>query len=70
MLLGMLGALTYVYRDLDRRVRSAMLRPGDGLHGTLRMLLGTILGGLLGLLRTSNQPINLEGVTLSLTPTS
>ncbi len=67
MLLGTLGAFTYVYRDLDRRVRAATLRPGDGLHGTLRMLLGTILGGLLGLLWTSDQPIKVEGVTLSLT---
>jgi hypothetical protein len=66
MLLGLLGAFTYVYRDLDRRVRTATLVPGDGLHGTLRMLLGTILGGLLGVLWTNGQPIQLEGVTLSL----
>ena len=67
MLLGLLGAFTYVYRDLDRRVRTATLMPGDGLHGTLRILLGTILGGLLGVLWTNGQPIHLEGVTLSLT---
>jgi hypothetical protein len=67
MLLGLLGAFTYVYRDLDRRVRAETLAPGDGLHGTLRMLLGTILGGLLGVLWTNGQPIKLEGVTLSLT---
>jgi hypothetical protein len=67
MLLGLLGAFTYVYRDLDRRVRTATLVPGDGLHGTLRMLLGMILGGLLGVLWTNGQPIELEGVTLSLT---
>lgn len=67
MLLGLLGAFTYVYRDLDRRVRNATLVPGDGLHGTLRILLGMILGGLLGVLWTNGQPIHLEGVTLSLT---
>jgi hypothetical protein len=67
MLLGLLGAFTYVYRDLDRRVRAATLMPGDGLHGTLRILLGMILGGLLGVLWTNGQPIKLEGVTLSLT---
>lgn len=67
MLLGLLGAFTYVYRDLDRRVRTATLVAGDGLHGTLRILLGTILGGLLGVLWTNGQPIKLEGVTLSLT---
>ena len=67
MLLGLLGAFTYVYRDLDRRVRTATLVSGDGLHGTLRILLGTILGGLLGVLWTNGQPVKLEGVTLSLT---
>jgi hypothetical protein len=40
--------------------------PGDGLHGTLRILLGTILGGLLGVVWTNGQPIKLEGVALSL----
>ena len=67
MLLGLLGAFTYVYRDLDRRVQTATLVPGDSLHGTLRMLLGTILGGLLGVVWTTGQPIQLEGVALSLT---
>lgn len=67
MLLGLLGAFTYVYRDLDRRVQAATLMPADGLHGTLRILLGTILGGLLGVLWTNGQPVQLEGVTLSLT---
>jgi hypothetical protein len=67
MLLGLLGAFTYVYRDLDRRVQAATLVPGDSLHGTLRMLLGTILGGLLGVVWTNGEPIKLEGVTLSLT---
>ena len=66
MLLGLLGAFTYVYRDMDRRVRTSTLRPGDGAHGTLRMLLGTILGGLLGVIWTNGQPIEFEGVALSL----
>jgi hypothetical protein len=66
MLLGLLGAFTYVYRDIDRRVRTATLLPGDGAHGTLRILLGTMLGGLLGVIWTNGQPIQLEGVTLSL----
>jgi len=66
MMLGLLGAFTYVYRDLDRRVRNATLLPEDSMHGSLRMLLGTILAGLLGVLWTDGQPIKLEGVTLSL----
>jgi hypothetical protein len=66
MLLGLLGAFTYVYRDIDRRLRTATLLPGDGAHGTLRMLLGTMLGGLLGVIWTTGQPIQLEGVKFSL----
>jgi hypothetical protein len=66
MLLGLLGAFTYVYRDMERRVRTSTLQPGDGAHGTLRMLLGTILGGLLGVIWTNGQPIEFEGVALSL----
>src|SRR3954468_5698271 len=67
MLLGFLGAFPYVYRDLDRCLRAATLVPGDGLHGSLRLLLGMILGGLLGILWTSGDPIHVEGVALSLT---
>jgi hypothetical protein len=66
MLLALLGAFPYVYRDINRRLRTATLLAGDGAHGTLRMLLGTILGGLLGVMWTSGQPIQVEGVTLSL----
>jgi hypothetical protein len=66
MLLGLLGVFTYVYRDIDRRVRTATLLPGDGAHGTLRILLGTILGGLLGVIWTNGQSIEVEGVALSL----
>jgi len=66
MLLGLLGAFTYVYRDIDRRVRTATLLPVDGAHSTLRILLGMTLGGLLGVIWTNGQPIQLEGVTLSL----
>ena len=66
MLLGLLGAFTYVYRDVDRRVLTATLQPGDGAHSTVRILLGMILGGLLGVVWTSGQSIQLEGVTLSL----
>jgi hypothetical protein len=32
----------------------------------LRILLGTILGGLVGVIWTNGQPIQLEGITLSL----
>ena len=66
MLLGLLGAFTYVYRNIDGKIRDATLSSGDGAHATLRMLLGMMLGGLLGVIWTNGQPIALEGVTLSL----
>jgi len=66
MLLGLLGACTYVYREFDSAVRSCTLNGSEGVHGVLRMLLGAILGGLLGLIWTGGQGVRLEGVTLSL----
>jgi hypothetical protein len=66
MLLGLLGACVYVYREIDDAIRTATLAAREGLHGTLRMLLGAILGGLLGALWTNGQVIQLEGVSLSL----
>ena len=65
-LLGLLGACTYVYRSFDRAMRSCTLHGSEGMHGVLRMLLGAILGGLLGLIWTGGQGVRLEGVTLSL----
>jgi hypothetical protein len=41
-------------------------RGEDGAHGTLRILLGIIPGGLLGVIWTKTRSIQLEGVTLSL----
>ena len=66
MLLGLLGAFTYVYRNIDSKIRAATLSSSDGAHATLRILLGMMLGGLLGVIWTNGQPIELEGVTLSL----
>jgi len=66
MLLGLLGACVYVYREIDDAIRTATLAAREGLHGTLRMLLGAILGGLLGALWTSGDVVRLEGVSLSL----
>jgi hypothetical protein len=66
MVLGLLGACVYVYRELDAQIEACTLQAREGLHGTLRMMLGAILGGLLGALWTNNQAIQMEGVTLSL----
>jgi hypothetical protein len=66
MLLGLLGACVYVVREIDQQVQTATLAARESIHGSLRMLLGTTLGGLLGVLWTDNQPVRLEGVSLSL----
>lgn len=65
-LLGLLGSFAYVFRKLDQQVRTSTLRVSEGFHGILRMLLGGVLGGLLGVLWTNGQPVQLEGVTMSL----
>jgi hypothetical protein len=66
MLLGLLGACVYVYRELDAHIEAGTLDAREGVHGTLRMLLGAILGGLLGTMWTNRQAIQLEGVSLTL----
>jgi hypothetical protein len=66
MLLGLLGACVYVYREIDDRIETYTLEAQEGVHASLRMLLGAILGGLLGAIWTAGQSIQLEGVSLSL----
>jgi len=66
MLLGLLGAFTYVYRNFDGNIRAERLSSGDGARAMARILLGMMLGGLLGVIWTNGQPIELEGVALSL----
>jgi len=66
MFLGLLGAFTYVYRNVENKIRAERLSSGDGAHAMARILLGMMLGGLLGIIWTNGQPIELEGVTLSL----
>lgn len=66
MLLGLLGACVYVYREIDQQIRTYTLEARQSVHGTLRMLLGAILGGMLGAIWTNGQAVQLEGVSLSL----
>ncbi|MDT7950755.1 MAG: hypothetical protein RQ966_04545 [Acetobacteraceae bacterium] len=65
-LLGLLGACAYVYREIDEATRCSTLASREALHGTLRILLGGILGGLLGAIWTDNHTFELQGVSLSL----
>jgi len=66
MLLGLLGASAYVFRDLDRQLKAWTLHRGAAAHGALRLLLGIMLGGLLSLFWTSGTAPRVDGVALSL----
>jgi hypothetical protein len=65
-ILGTLGSCAYVYRRLTEQIRSFTLERPEGLELFFRIILGSILGGLLGVVWTNGQPIHLEGVDLSL----
>jgi hypothetical protein len=66
MLLGLLGACVYVFREINQQIQTSTLRTWESIHSTLRMVLGATLGGLLGVIWTNDQPVRLEGVSLPL----
>jgi hypothetical protein len=66
MLLGLLGACAYVFRDLDRHIRTWTLYRGAAWHSALRLLLGVMLGGLLSVFWSSGTAPRVDGVALSL----
>lgn len=66
ILLGLLGAWVYVFRNINRQIQTSTLEAWESIHGTLRMVLGATLGGLLGVLWTNDQPVRLEGMSLPL----
>lgn len=66
LLLGFLGACAFVYRHFDAKIRDWTLEARDGWHALLRVLLGGILGGLLGVIWTNGEPVQLQGFALSL----
>jgi hypothetical protein len=66
MLLGLIGACAYVFRDLDQQIRTWTLHRGAAWHGMLRLLLGVMLGGLLSVFWNSGTTPRLDGVPLSL----
>ena len=66
ILLGLLGAWVYVFRKINRQIQTSTLEARESIHGSLRMVLGATLGGLLGVIWTDDQPVRLEGMSLSL----
>lgn len=67
MLAGMLGGCIYALRRFDTKIGQATLDRSDHIRCWLRVLMAAITGGLLGVVWTADQPINIGGVSLSLT---
>jgi hypothetical protein len=66
LLLGCVGGCAYALRRLDQKLSEWTLELRDGSHSLLRVLLATMLGGLLGVVWSGDEPVRLEGFTLSL----
>jgi len=66
MALGCIGGCAYVLRRLDRKLAAFTLDENDGMHAILRVLLATMLGGLLGVVWSADQQVEVGGFNLSL----
>lgn len=66
LLMGCVGGCAYALRRLDQKLSRWMLEAYDGTHALLRVLLASMLGGLLGVLWTGDEMVQLSGYTLSL----
>lgn len=66
LVLGCIGGCAYVLRRLDQKLSEATLEVRDGWHAGLRVLLATMMGGLLGAVWSGDQQVQLGGYALSL----
>jgi hypothetical protein len=66
LMLGFLGGYAYALRQHDLKLAAWTLEPQDGVHTWARVLLAALLGGLVGVIWTSDAPVSLGGFTLSL----
>jgi hypothetical protein len=66
LLMGFIGGAAFVLRQLDQKLSQSTLEPRDGWHATLRVLLATMLGGLLGAVWSGDAPVNVGGFNLTL----
>jgi hypothetical protein len=66
MLLGCLGGCAYALRKLDHKLINWTLEPHDGKHALVRVGLAALLGGLVGVIWTSDAPVKLGAFSLSL----
>jgi len=66
LMTGCGGGCAYTLRRLDHKLSRWMPEAYDGTHALLRVLLASMLGGLLGALCTGDELVQLSGYTLSL----
>ncbi|WP_137180240.1 hypothetical protein [Roseomonas sp. AR75] len=66
LLMGFIGGAAYVLRRLDHKLSENTLEVRDGWHAVLRVLLATMLGGLLGVVWSGDEPVQLGGFALTL----
>jgi hypothetical protein len=66
LFLGSLGGCAYAMRRIDQKLSGWTLEPQDGRHAVVRVALAAVLGGLLGVVWTSGEPLALGGFSLSL----
>lgn len=66
LLLACVGGCAYALRRLDQKLSQWALEFNDGSHSWLRVLLASMLGGLLGVIWTGDGQVELGGYTLSL----
>jgi len=62
---GLLGAFAYVFRRINSKVEEFSLEPRDRMQAILRIFLGVLLGGLVGLF-FQPEGVELSGIRLSI----
>lgn len=70
LVLGCIGGCAYVLRRLDQKLSESTLEVRDGWHAGLRVLLATMMGGLLGAVWSGDHQVDLGGYALSLAATA
>jgi hypothetical protein len=66
LLMGFIGGCAFVLRRLDQKLSSSTLEARDGWHAVLRVLLASMLGGLLGAVWSGDSTLSVSGVSLTL----
>jgi hypothetical protein len=66
LFMGFLGGAAYVLRRFSQKLSERTVEPQDGWHAWMRVLLATMLGGLLGAVWSGNEAFTVGGVDLSL----